>query len=1852
MCPAKKQSRKQAEQESLVQLWYFEKMDQVNRAMQGKSDLEQLMREVLDTLLAVFDCDRAWLVYPCDPDCPTWQVPMERFRPEYPGVFPIGVELPLDPLGAEVYRILRETNGPVQFGPGGTHPVPAEMAAGFQVQSFIAMAFYPRVGKPWSFGLHQCSYARTWTGEEERLLQEIGRRFSDSLTSLLTYRNLQESEQQIKQLIDASPVAMVVSSGIDERVEWVNNKFIELFGYTIGDMPDVAHWWPLAYPDEVYREEIKARWQAGAERAIAEKKQTKPMEATVICKDGSRRYVEFRISSIGQKHLVTFVDLTEHKQMEDMLHEQEKHSQSLLRLSKSLERAQTYTQALEATRDEVRIIIGYQNLWVYLFTEDKNHAHFLISGGMISDLVMSVEGTVTLTVKGDRMLEEIADAKDIIVVEDAQTDERTNKEIVAKLKNRTIVNVPVFLFDKHLGSVGMGTFGDEGVRIPSGLEQEYLRSMASHLAAALDRIHLFTERKRAEDALRESEEKYRLLHENAGVGIGYYKPDGEVISYNQMAASHMKGKPEDFNGKSIYEIFPKREADFYMDRIKRSLTADSTLEYEDHLNLPLGEKWFLSTFVKICDLQGNVIGIQVISQDITERKRAEIEIQALAKFPGENPSPVMRIGHDGILSYANRASADLLRYWKCSVGEMLPESWQKLILETLNVGLPREEDITCEERVFALMFSPIVEGNYVNLYGRDITERKRSEAINASRLHLVEFSLTHSLDELLEETLNETERLTGSLIGFYHFVEDDQKSLTLQNWSTRTKTEFCQAEGKGLHYAVDEAGVWVDCVHQLKAVIHNDYASLPHRKGMPVGHAALLRELVVPVFRGRKISAILGVGNKPDNYTEKDAETVSLIAELAWEIVERKRAEEAEHRLNRELRAISNCNQTLMRAVDGQTLLDDICRIICDEAGYRMAWVGYAGHDDARTVRPVAWAGPDSGFIENVNLSWADNIESGSGPVGIAIRTGEIINVQNIATDPRMAPWRERLLQRGYRSSIALPLEGEDANVFGALLIYSGETNAFTPGEIRLLEELAGDLAFGITALQTRAERKRAEEDLRESEERFRSFVEKANDIVYTISPDGIFTYVSPNWKEILGHEISEVEGRSFEAFIHPDDLLACRAVLKQILSSGEKLSGFEYRVQHKNGSWKWHTSNASVIRNIGGKVTSFLGIARDITERKQMEQELVAREREYRVLLENIPDPIVRYDTELRRIYVNPAWERASGLSAREVVNEYPKDIPGVPEPVNKEYLDKLEQTLNTGVAQAVEFAWVNAHGATLFLEYIIVPEFDQHRKLSGVLSVGRDITERKRHEREREAIIAVSTALRQASNRGEILNAILDQLVDLFDADGAVLVLPDPQTGGFVDEMGRGFVGERMIGLSIPSGKGVCNWVIQNRRPYMSNHADQDDLFYRPDLLGDSHCIASVPLITQALVIGAFWIARQTEINEQDLRLLNAIADIAANAIHRVILNEQTDQQLHHLLALHQIDVAISTNFDLNITLNIILTNVKNELDVDAVSVLLLNPVTHTLDYATGLGFRTRGIEKSHVLVGDGCAGRAAQEYRTVSCKDLSEAHGIFSRSTLLAGEAFKLHYATPLVVHGQIKGVLEVFHRKPFDPDAEWLNYFETLATQTAIGIESAALLENLQRSNAELMLAYDATIEGWSRALDLRDKETEGHTQRVADMALKLAERMGMSDAEKQDLWRGALLHDIGKMGVPDAILLKPGSLTEAEWVVMRRHPVYAYNMLAPIAYLRHAMDISYCHHEKWDGSGYPRGLKGEEIPLAARVFAVADVFDALTSDRPYRKAWPLEEVYQYIEDQSGKQFDPQVVRAFLESRLVE
>jgi putative nucleotidyltransferase with HDIG domain len=525
----------------------------------------------------------------------------------------------------------------------------------------------------------------------------------------------------------------------------------------------------------------------------------------------------------------------------------------------------------------------------------------------------------------------------------------------------------------------------------------------------------------------------------------------------------------------------------------------------------------------------------------------------------------------------------------------------------------------------------------------------------------------------------------------------------------------------------------------------------------------------------------------------------------------------------------------------------------------------------------------------------------------------------------------------------------------------------------------------------------------------------------------------------------------------------------------------------------------------------------------------------------------------------------------------------------------------------------------------------------------------QRRERERELEAIASVSSTLRSTKTLNEMLSSLLDQTLALIGAETGSIWLYDPARDAIELRVWRGASAENP-GSLFQSGEGIPGVVFQRGKPIIARELCTDPQIPEeirsqiPSGIGGAY----VPLHAQQNMVGVMMVnvSLPHELTTGELRILNALAEIGGNAIHRTYLHEQTIKQLERLAALRSIDLAISNILDLQITLKIVISEVVKQLEVDAASILLIQVGSGKLEYVAGQGFYTHNIEATSVRIGEGNAGRAVTERRIIEIPDLKNMQGKFMRASLLADEDFVSYYAVPLMTRGEVKGVLEIFHRSKLNPDREWLDFLDTLGGQTAIAIENSMLFQNLQRSNFELAMAYDATIEGWSRALDLRDHETEGHTQRVTDMTLRLARRFGLGEERLVFIRRGALLHDIGKMGVPDYILHKPEALTEQEQHIMQQHTQFAYNMLEPIAYLREALDIPYCHHEKWDGTGYPRGLAGTQIPLEARLFAIVDVWDAITTDRPYRKGWPREKALQYIREQSGKYFDPQMVEIFL------
>jgi PAS domain S-box-containing protein/putative nucleotidyltransferase with HDIG domain len=515
-----------------------------------------------------------------------------------------------------------------------------------------------------------------------------------------------------------------------------------------------------------------------------------------------------------------------------------------------------------------------------------------------------------------------------------------------------------------------------------------------------------------------------------------------------------------------------------------------------------------------------------------------------------------------------------------------------------------------------------------------------------------------------------------------------------------------------------------------------------------------------------------------------------------------------------------------------------------------------------------------------------------------------------------------------------------------------------------------------------------------------------------------------------------------------------------------------------------------------------------------------------------------------------------------------------------------------------------------------------------------------------ELEVINRISTILRTSVTETEMLPQVLLETLTALGTDSGSIWLCDSSHEHIFQITAQGWFKQLKV-TQVNRGAGLAGYILSSEQSYSVLDFKEDGNISKVNrgVTPEGWSGAGIPIRISNEMIGVFFISvrHPRHLSKSEMNLLNTIAEMTGNAIHRTQLHSRSELQVDRLTALHDVDIAIGASFDLRTTLDVIIDHVVNQLKVDAARILLFNPFTQTLDFSVGRGFRTTASQGTSIRLGQSLPGKASLENRMQIIPDIAEAEQVPNYFNL---EGFLSYFNVPLNAKGQIKGVLEVFMRTPYDPSADWLEFLSSLGGQTAIAIDNAQLFSNLQRSNIELELAYDTTLEGWGKALEIRDQETEGHTRRVTEMTLKLARELGLDGEELIQIRRGAFLHDIGKMGIPDEILRKPGTLTDQEWVIMRKHVEYAYTLLNPIEYLQEAIDIPYCHHERWNGNGYPRGLKGEEIPAPARIFAVIDVWDALLSDRPYRSAWARDKVIEYIKEQSGIQFDPKIVDVFM------
>jgi PAS domain S-box-containing protein len=804
----------------------------------------------------------------------------------------------------------------------------------------------------------------------------------------------------------------------------------------------------------------------------------------------------------------------------------------------------------------------------------------------------------------------------------------------------------------------------------------------------------------------------------------------------------------------------------------------------------------------------------------------------------------------------------------------------------------------------------------------------------------------------------------------------------------------------------------------------------------------------------------------------------------------------------------------------------------------------------------------------------------------------------------RYYPQDLHIQQWGIHGYIGYPILDDEHNCIGLLA-------AFYRDPIQEPQVIIDQMIFRNTEIAEELKNQIHENFLGIKEKRFEALIRNMQDIILIINKAGKVLYRAPSSYMVLGIPGEKAIGLNILSLVHPDDLSEVKKTMRAVVKQPGMSAKVQARVRHVSGDYKWIEgilTNQLKEPTIRGIIVNY----HDISATKLINEDIAHNERRFRALIERSHDCISLIGMNNERLYYSPAIKRILGYEPEELLGTdahsltHPDDIAEM-----RRIGEELRQTPNQSVSYQARlrtkdgnWKWIEAIATNMLND----PD------VGAVVVNFRDISDRK----------ITGDRLRESERRfREFLETV----------NLAALVL---------DNEGRvEFINDYLLNLTGRSRNDVVG------KSFFYNFLEKNDIFIETYISGIKD--GSIPLHFEATILTSTGLKRLIAWNSTILRSIEGvvigIACIGEDITEFRKNEEHAKIQIQRVSALHAIDVVISSSFDARIVFSVIVDQIMNQMGVDAVSILTYDPADQLLTYVADRGFNFSDQMIGNLNIGDSHSGRAILERQTIrypeSDSDIKTLPRIFSQ------EGFVIGFTTPMTVKGQVKGVIEVYNRSPLETDTSWMEFFETLAGQAAIAIENNEMFDRLERALADLTSAYDSTLEGWVRALDLRDKETIGHTQRVAMMVVRFALELGVSGDDLVNIRRGALLHDIGKMGIPDYILNKAGPLTDEERQIIQRHPQYAFELLQPIHYLRPSMDIPYGHHERWDGTGYPRGLKGEEIPLAARIFSVVDVWDALGSTRTYREKWDHEKMLEYFQEQSGKKFDPNIVKVFID-----
>jgi PAS domain S-box-containing protein len=861
---------------------------------------------------------------------------------------------------------------------------------------------------------------------------------------------------------------------------------------------------------------------------------------------------------------------------------------------------------------------------------------------------------------------------------------------------------PVFEIYEQVLSTGEPYKGE--ILLPA-LNRHYdiavYRPAPSQLALVLSNI---TERKQAEEALRLTQQRLSVIVDSIADGFFAVDRQWHFTHINDEALKHFHKTRDEVIGRNLFEVFPQSRGTNFETNYRQAMESSKPVHFE-------AESTIADMALEIFAYPGPE-NMTVLFRDITEKNRQAKELAEyherakwLSRFPEENPNPIVRVADDGMVLYCNSSSsAD--PGWACKVGAPLNEALMPAFNEAVSKKREVEREIMIGALHYVVTVTPFPVEAYANIYGREITKRK-----------------------IAEEALRDSEKMKSELLANLNEAQH-MAMIGSWDWDLRTNRVWWSDESYRIFGVTPQN--FVPGFEANGKFIHPDDFDQYNRV---FEHSLQTGEPLDFDLRLVTGDGVLKYCNAKGKVIFDDESHPLRFVGTIMDITESSQREKEREKNNRTLRALSKSNQTLMRATDENGYMADVCKILIEDCGYAMLWIGFAENDEGKTVRPVAYSGFEEGYIDTLKITWADT-ERGHGPTGTAIRTGKLTACRNMLTDPNFEPWRKEAIKRGYSSSIVLPLMDGD-KAFGALTIYSREPDPFSDEEEKLLSELAGDLAYGIMTIRWR-------EALRQSEERFHAIATHTPDHILMQDRDLRYQLViNPQ----LGLTETAMLGKTDYDILEREDAERLTAIKRNVIETGESVS-MESSVENLHGEPEYFEGAYVPKHGPAGQTEGIIGYFRNITKRKLTEDALRDSETKFRMLAESSTFAIIMHQGD-SWIYANPAAKEISGYGKDDLDGMHFWDIvhPDHKDMVKQRGLDRQQGKV---VPDTYEFKIITKSGKEKWVS--LTGTAIKYKDKPTVLLSIIDITERKLAEEQlakQAAQLQESTTQLEAANR-----------------------------------------------------------------------------------------------------------------------------------------------------------------------------------------------------------------------------------------------------------------------------------------------------------------------------------------------------------------------------------------------------------------------------------------------------------------------------------------------------------------------